>query len=515
MVNRQHDNPISEHFIQRLDLGADPFSAGFRSNFFYQGAGRRRLLDQLVHYVRFSQQPLLLCSEKGSGKSYLVNELISQLQPIMDCCRISVENLHDTKSLLQAMAISLELKLDDECSSDSFIDALRFTLAEGQEPEPTLVVIEKVDLLTAEELHFLLSIQAQSLGAVHYLWCSDKHVKSFDEIIGEAGDGLKSLTVNPLSERETSEYLLACLQEVGYAGEDPLTKNELEALHQKAEGNLGKIKEMAPGFLNSQNKSNSGRVKIAIPITHVAAIAILASALIVAYLYQGEAEKKEISELSRKSIVVKSDTASEMSNEIELSSKLEAAISEIDKTDNAAESLKVDETIEAAVPVINNDLVDSSNLIDADSTVISESGEIDGNEDEVIFETPETPLVDKQIDAELNEPTGNGVSEHGFTPKEQRILGLKSQSYMLQLLGSRSEQSAKDFVKRYVAQIPVTYIKAELKDKPWYIVLSGPYANRKEALNAVKYFPQDVQKLKPWARPIEGIQENIKKRTAN
>ena len=131
---------IANHYVNRLDLGADPFDNNYQSDYFYQGGDRRRMLEQLVHYARFSKQPLLLASEKGSGKKQLLNKLVEQLNPIMDCCRVSANKLDSPASIIGAIAERLDLELNAGQTLPSFLDALCFPLSLGDEPEPVLVV---------------------------------------------------------------------------------------------------------------------------------------------------------------------------------------------------------------------------------------------------------------------------------------------------------------------------------------------------------------------------------------
>ena len=84
----------ASRYIQRLDLGGDPFAEANAGRFFYKGAGRGQLLDQLVHHVRFGQQVLSLGGDHGSGKSVVVRQLIEQLQGTMDSCCMNARHLN-------------------------------------------------------------------------------------------------------------------------------------------------------------------------------------------------------------------------------------------------------------------------------------------------------------------------------------------------------------------------------------------------------------------------------------
>jgi DamX protein len=97
--------------------------------------------------------------------------------------------------------------------------------------------------------------------------------------------------------------------------------------------------------------------------------------------------------------------------------------------------------------------------------------------------------------------------------RDQRLLGMKGTDFMLQVLGSSNEQAVRDYVKRYVGQLPISYFETSMRDKPWFVVLVGPYASRELAQSAVLEFPADMQKQSPWVRTVASIQADIKART--
>jgi DamX protein len=109
---------------------------------------------------------------------------------------------------------------------------------------------------------------------------------------------------------------------------------------------------------------------------------------------------------------------------------------------------------------------------------------------------------------QLASPAG----QSGLVVREQRLLALDPGMSMLQVLGSSSEEGVRDYVKRYVGRFPVSYFRAEMRQKPWYVVVVGPYASRELAEQAVQKLPLEVQKLQPWVRSAASVQEAIKTR---
>lgn len=95
---------------------------------------------------------------------------------------------------------------------------------------------------------------------------------------------------------------------------------------------------------------------------------------------------------------------------------------------------------------------------------------------------------------------------------EKRLLAEPVGNYTLQLLGARERSSTERFLKAYPDQGGLRVFATLFKGKPWYVVVYGSYANRKQAINAVSGLPQGLKKLRPWARSMKGIHSDIRKR---
>jgi len=75
--------------------------------------------------------------------------------------------------------------------------------------------------------------------------------------------------------------------------------------------------------------------------------------------------------------------------------------------------------------------------------------------------------------------------------------------YALQVLGTRSENSAQSFVRAQGAGY--RYFRKQHEGQPLFVVVYGNFASREEALAAIKRLPAAVQAGKPWPRPLSSI----------
>ncbi|WP_028467899.1 AAA family ATPase [Neptunomonas japonica] len=96
--------------------------------------------------------------------------------------------------------------------------------------------------------------------------------------------------------------------------------------------------------------------------------------------------------------------------------------------------------------------------------------------------------------------------------KEEQLLTWPSTGYTLQVLGARSQSSVVQFMESLDSRDRLYYFTTMFKKAPWHVVVYGQYANRTAANRAVSSLPEELKKLKPWARSIKGVQQDIKKK---
>lgn len=490
------ENSYQRHYVETLDLGADPFDTSEKSRFFFQAGDRQRSLDQLIHYARFSQQATLLCSELGSGKAQLIDQLIEVLQPIMPYGRLQVDSLNGTDEILRGIAEALSISVDEKPTVASIITFLQHTLKAVDDSEPVLLVIENVHYLTREEIELLLLLHREGRGLLHLLMVSETMTAVLEVMAGHGAEGVQVIKLRPLTLEETKDYLLACLVSVGYAGDMPLNSQQLEGLHQKAQGNFLRIRQQAALLLMPETKA-SASPRFTMPITHIVAVSVLVAGLIVASLYNSDDEVVAVTdgsvEVPVALVLQEPDPELELVNSQPLVEPVEAA--------------PEDERPKVTAPEIKEPLSPLPLL------TLEEDGEKSielPKHSELVntkLDAPDTPVIEKPSLAIAAKPVIKPV----YSSSERRVLAMKSSHMLLQLLGTRSEQSAKQFVQQHSRSGSMFYLPLSLKGDPWYIVLMGDYPSRDAAILARNALPAVLQRQKPWLRSVEGVQAEIQK----
>ncbi|MGL5698247.1 MAG: cell division protein DamX, partial [Kluyvera sp.] len=92
------------------------------------------------------------------------------------------------------------------------------------------------------------------------------------------------------------------------------------------------------------------------------------------------------------------------------------------------------------------------------------------------------------------------------------VNALKSASgshYTLQLSSSSNYDNLNGWAKKENLKNYVVY-ETSRNGQPWYVLVSGIYASKDAAKNAVATLPADVQAKNPWAKPLHQVQSDLK-----
>lgn len=511
-----------DHYVQRLDLGDDPFNGNSDNDYFYTGAARGQTLDQLVHFVRFGEQVVVLLGATGSGTSSLLDQSLVVLEDLTDCCYINGDDETLPDQIMASLNEQLQLRLSEPVERADFLDAIKlFSLVDG-EPEPFLLAIDQAHYLSFESFELLREMVAASGNIVRLLLVGEYQVEQLAKLASFGSRQLKILELEPLSASETAEYLLGKLQSVGYAGEMPLNSDQLAVLVEQAGGNLAEINQLAPVLLASQDQNILGNNRFRIPIVHVVAIAVLAVVLLLSWVFQSSNDSQSKGDSATVSIPLDLSNSQLHRNEIELVVEPSSKRSSVSAA-NVADSVTA--TTDAAVAVSASGGIDRSSpsiavketvVIAPKSAVGKESVKSSSELSQKVAEEVAAPPKAKK--SPVKKPTSQPSQvvkivkpvPSRISAREQRILNLPATAYMLQLMGAIDESRTRGLVKQYIGRLPVTYFETHRKEKPWFVAVAGPYDTKEAALAAIKVLPSKLQKERPWARSVASLQQEIR-----
>jgi DamX protein len=521
----------ADHYVPRLDLADDPFGADFDSDYFYGGAICRQQLEQLIHYGRFSDQVVLLLGASGTGTSALLDQVLPEIQPLMDWCVIEGDVDTSPDLLMASLCDQLSIEQCSPMTPDLFLSQLKMMTHIEDTIEPIFVAVDQAHFVDVEAFQLLNELVDGASGALHLLLVGEYQVEQLTQLAQFDREKIKVLELDALNEEEVGEYVLGLLRSVGYAGKLPLSTDQLAILFEKSKGNMADINVLIPALLDATPTKNAGQFLSGIPIVHVAAIVLVALVLFTFWAVQsdnGDDNMLAASGQKQRSIPITllesseksaEKSAAESTNEpVEssaisgiiirgkntakpVSASMQDTLQVAQKTAETGRSRALLEELKKDAPVIVE-----QQEISSQSTVAKSSINPLSKVDALVSQQSD-PALSKSAQSSSEQSNSN---QQNIPVREQRLLSFAKTAYVLQLMGSVEEQRTRNFVKQYVGRLPVTYFEARLKDKPWFVAVTGPFSSRAEALARVKALPQTLQKQKPWARSIEGVQRDIR-----
>ena len=331
---------------------------------------------------------------------------------------------------------------------------------------------------------------------------------------------------------EAAEYLELCHPAV--ASLPDKKKNDLIRL---AEGMPGRIETLLAGGKVTKAPSVAKSSAFPLPGMHMVGIAALLAGIVVVSLLKFLPEEQSPAELVSeervsmplsvdvKPVVDLSEAPVLSINEVSpggAKSEKSASMNDSVASDLAADQVKLDlaarlkeqeqllrESKKPAL-VVNKEKPAVSGP-DAVVTTLEEDlrAVVKENSPVVVVEKAPSVVPEVVVAAVLPKPKPQmkNVSVH-----ETALLGWPSKGYTLQMLGARSKASALDFIAGQSDASQFYYFETIYKGLPWHVVVYGQYVNRDIANASIRKLPKELQKIKPWARSVQGVQIDIRKK---
>jgi len=107
-------------------------------------------------------------------------------------------------------------------------------------------------------------------------------------------------------------------------------------------------------------------------------------------------------------------------------------------------------------------------------------------------------------------------TEERIIHREKWLLSQEPSFYTIQLMGARKEALLFNFVEKnqLLEQNEIAYYQTTFKDKPWFQLLYGVYAIKKDAQSAADNLPPKIRKSSPWIRRLSAVQKAIRRKAA-
>ncbi|MDG1579875.1 AAA family ATPase [Pseudomonas sp. GOM6] len=517
-----------EAFLEHYQFSHDPFAArvpGFR---FYP-AQRKPVLGQLHHLARYSQLLLVVAGPQGSGKTLLRQALVASTnKQAVQSVVVSARGAGDVAGILRQVAQGLGVQQADVPSILAHVAQLTLT---GQE---VYLLVDDAEQLADPALNTLFTLAVGADGARPHVFLFAQ--SDFLERLEQQADGeerFHAIELQPYDEEETRQYLAQRLDGAGQ-GIDLLTDEQIEEIYIGSGGWPGAINQVARDVLVEAMLAQRNAGVVAgkgLPKKHLLALAVVAVALGAAWLMQGESGSTPVVAVEKPIELIAQESSSAQvgasSAEAEAANARAQAQVEFSGT---AQPLPLP-LVGEAQPVIREPLAQASGMEDEQGATTTAPAMVEAPAPAPVVPTiasapaqPATPMPEVKVPevkaAPVPVPAPKPVVfKPVVTEKPAPVVAKTAASagagdwyaarpasgYALQILGTRSESSAKAFVGKHGAEY--RYFKKLHQGQPLYVVTFGQFASRAAAQAAIKTLPADVQAGKPWPRSFASIQQ--------
>ena len=519
-----------------------------------------KTLELLTHLTSYSDLMVLVSGPEGSGKTTLAAALAATRDK-KEVLFIKASVMLGVSGVLSAMADHWGLEPIEEDNKDSreIIRAeshLRF-----QDGNNFLVVVDQADQLDAEALnglaHFALLLQGTASFALFGTSGFEREIKQ-----SPAQAPVYVQMLEPLAATEAEELLSWAYGDDGQCPFDESTMERLLEISGNWPGPLLAQAEKAAGeggLDAAERRSNRTASSKGMIFLLVATSAVIAA--IVVYRLHGpellekiqpevtvevavattevaETPSEESDAAQNDSIEVMPDTDTESADDMhEVSDVEDAAASTVAseaQTDEVTEEITESATAQtssvettsvpeqetktkAAVPASATKAEavtpQQPESVSADAQVAVDdtppvSSALASSEDQALI----NPSLQEEPAAPQNLVPDTTVQKKTPSPysEDEAALLAAEDGYIVQLLGTYTEESADKFRAEWQEQVPMYLYRTSYKERDWYVVTTGIFSDPFSAQEALEGLPEQLRSQSPWIRPLSQVKAAIR-----
>ncbi len=455
-------------YYAHFGLKEPPFKITPNTEVFYTGGKRGAVLDALIYAILNGEGIIKVVGEVGSGKTMLCRMLQTMLPEKIESIYLANPSVAP-EDILHAIAFELQLKLPKNADRLKVMQVLQsHLLARHAAGKQVVIFVEEAQgmpLATLEEIRLLSNLETNHDKLLQIVLfgqpeldenLNQTHIRQLRERITH------SFNLAPLQPKEIGEYLIFRLRAAGYFGPHLFTKSAINSIASSAQGLVRRVniladKALLAAFADNVYQVTQKQVRAAIKDSEFGAekakLAPQTSqilkwlALLLIGLVCGYLASVA---LQKPAVKVSQSTI-----------KRPAAV------------------VPAKKPVLPPQL----------ATVVQPVA-------------PEATLLNRRLAV-----TEAWLASQSPTTVSIQLLGGYSDEQILNDLNRLSQQVELDNLYVYRTSIEANGMGAQ----PFLTVVYGSYANRIEAMQALKKLPADIQKNQPQLRTIAGILKEIQK----
>ena len=512
----------------------DPFAS--ISAPYFATEERNQQLALLEHLSRYSSMLFVVEGAKGSGKTAFMEEFARQQSDIAIISRIKGSMLMTAGQLLEGIYKGFPDGINGLTLDTSFGPLLKFSKDREQLGESVLLVIDNAHELNTDAVTMLLdmiSLANENQPVPHVVLFSEQPIqRNLDTYQKSRFDQLShSQNLSAYSFEQTQAYLLHRVRSIGGEINLPFNERQLKTIFQESGGYPGAINAVARQLMgNGAEKAKfSFSLGLGFPLVHMALLSVVMLAILITVIFN-DSDSQTASNSKGKVIPLSSNTQLS-SNQIRTSSTI-AKIEQVQRglINNKSISLPpipMDARVAPLKVESNNSLGETAKTLAAQvlsntkvslpvavtprvttPSIKTTSGQSSSVVVAPIVTSTRNVAAAKTI-KQVTTPAKSSQSDR--FDKTTWLLGQNPNRYTLQLLGTHTLSTVKDFIRDQGSLDGLSYFETVHKGREWFVVVYGLYRNRSQAIAGIEVLPRDLRALTPWARGLRGIQQDIRK----
>jgi len=490
-------------YYPHFGLKQPPFKITPNTDFFFSGGNRGAVLDALVYAITNGEGIIKVVGEVGSGKTMLCRMLQTILPEQIESIYLANPSVAP-EDVLHAIAFELQLKLPKNADRLKVMQALQAHLlsrhAQGRQVVIFVEEAQGMPLATLEEIRLLSNLETKQDKLLQIVLfgqpelddnLNQTHIRQLRERITH------SFNLGPLQTKDIGEYLIFRLRAAGYHGPHLFSEAAIKKLSKAAQGLVRRVniladKALLAAFADNVFQVTSRHVSAAIQDSEFGAKAkpvkklLLLGALMLIMLgavglaatfinnkYKppsvNDSQKKAESELVKKAATPNINATKVDANKVDVS-PINADVAKapvVLATQTAA--IEVEKAVDAKQQLANQRFNATNNLL--------------------LTAPPET--VTLQIKS-LASKSAIGTPEVGSLSLTDEPLNAE--------LEKLSQQIEADNIYLY---------HTRKSGEIYTVILYGAFAQRAEALAALKGLPASIRNNHPYLRTFAGVKKDI------
>lgn len=238
-------------YYPHFGLKVPPFKITPNTDFFFSGGNRGAVLDALVYAITNGEGIIKVVGEVGSGKTMLCRMLQTILPEKIESIYLANPSVAP-EDVLHAIAFELQLKVPKNADRLKVMQLLQAHLLKRHEEGGQVVIFveeaQGMPLGTLEEIRLLSNLETKQDKLLQIVLfgqpeldanLSETHIRQLRERITH------SFHLEPLSTKDIGEYLILRLRAAGYHGPHLFSDAAIKKLSVSAEGLVRRVNILA------------------------------------------------------------------------------------------------------------------------------------------------------------------------------------------------------------------------------------------------------------------------------